>query len=760
MMRLALAGIALMLAGCVGCVESNQVHCDDGRVCPPDNTCDDENQRCLSPEQTAACANIPDGDACTFDSAPGKCANGVCEPMLCGDGVRAPGEACDGSDLGGADCGSAGYYESPGLACTQFCTFDTSGCMGGHCGDHIINGPELCDGAPPPATCVDDGFDAGTLGCTACAASFVDCASFGWRPEATGLDQGFDVTGTQFDLWAAGISAVTGAIAHFSGSEWTTTIVPGTSVLVALDTTGSGDVWAVGLTSDAQPVGAIVHVTGNGTTLVTGAPVDRYFGVRAFASADVYVASATHGVLHFDGASWQPVGDLTAPLNSLAGTSGSDLWVTETDGTLEHWNGAAWTLTPTGGAITHVSAIADGDAIAIGSIDGSNGTADSAARWDGQIWHDIAVPFEVNEEYVAVVATADDDVWVAKSDASVAHFDGTSWAATVSGVTASAVGFAQMRALGAERIAVGFDGALYRYTGQIYGRSQLSNSLPGAQTLWVDRADDAFVIDAAGHIFHFDGETWTVQTSPSQVGGGAIFGTGSDDVWASTATALEHYDGSAWTAVSGAPTQIDKIWASSPTDVWLGGGLGLDHYDGSTFTNLGSDFASSSVLAVAGNGSGDVWVAVSAAGTGDLQASDVYHWTGSGFAVPPDHFDRGITALVGVGSDQVFAIADGDHVLQHEGGAWSDSVVSAGAGLASIAGDGPTDVFAASFTQLFHWDGARWTPVATDPAITLMPGDSGTKIKGLQVQAGVIDALIVPPTSPLQLSRLIRTVPF
>ena len=93
---------------------------------------------------------------------PGTCHDGACDPLLCGDGVRTGTEECDGSNLGSANCTTAGFYDPAGLACTQFCTFDTSGCVG-RCGDGIVNGPELCDGSPPDGTCVDDGFDAGPL---------------------------------------------------------------------------------------------------------------------------------------------------------------------------------------------------------------------------------------------------------------------------------------------------------------------------------------------------------------------------------------------------------------------------------------------------------------------------------------------------------------------------------------------------------------------------------------------------------------------
>jgi hypothetical protein len=45
----------------------------------------------------------------------------------CGDGVADGSEACDGSDLAGASCGSLGYATGT-LGCTASCGFDVSGC--------------------------------------------------------------------------------------------------------------------------------------------------------------------------------------------------------------------------------------------------------------------------------------------------------------------------------------------------------------------------------------------------------------------------------------------------------------------------------------------------------------------------------------------------------------------------------------------------------------------------------------------------------
>ncbi len=94
---------------------------------------------------------------CTFDTSgcPQSCDN---------DGVRDPGEQCDGTQLGGQTCSGLGYNGGT-LACTNpGCTFNTAGC----CGNGVKSGSEQCDGSDLGGqTCVGlgMGFNGGTLAC-------------------------------------------------------------------------------------------------------------------------------------------------------------------------------------------------------------------------------------------------------------------------------------------------------------------------------------------------------------------------------------------------------------------------------------------------------------------------------------------------------------------------------------------------------------------------------------------------------------------
>lgn len=68
----------------------------------------------------------------------------LAEENYCGDGIKDPGEDCDGGDLGGQSCTGLGYV-SGSLGCTAGCALDASGCSSG-------DGEEPSGGGGGPST--------------------------------------------------------------------------------------------------------------------------------------------------------------------------------------------------------------------------------------------------------------------------------------------------------------------------------------------------------------------------------------------------------------------------------------------------------------------------------------------------------------------------------------------------------------------------------------------------------------------------------
>ncbi|AUX43910.1 hypothetical protein SOCE26_053660 [Sorangium cellulosum] len=119
---------------------------------------------------------------------------GGAAPGDCGNGVVEAGEACDGTDLAGADCRSAGF-DAGELACSAGCAFDTSGC----------SGVEVCqDGRD------NDGDGSVDCGDPECAEACADmCAAPVALPDpaaVTGDTSGHAAIVSDCTLWAPGVA--------------------------------------------------------------------------------------------------------------------------------------------------------------------------------------------------------------------------------------------------------------------------------------------------------------------------------------------------------------------------------------------------------------------------------------------------------------------------------------------------------------------------------------------------------------------------
>lgn len=143
-----------------------------------------------NPNPTLLVATLPGYASCASTAGTGancaRCGGSAAGtqncPDPCGDGsaYTIAGEVCDGSDVGGATCVSEGF-ESGTVACSATCDgIDTSGCVAAPpevCGDNTRTGSEVCDGRDlGGASCASLGFDGGTLTCDDSCGGFVTTA--------------------------------------------------------------------------------------------------------------------------------------------------------------------------------------------------------------------------------------------------------------------------------------------------------------------------------------------------------------------------------------------------------------------------------------------------------------------------------------------------------------------------------------------------------------------------------------------------------
>jgi hypothetical protein len=237
-----------------------------------------------------------------------------------------------------------------------------------------------------------------------------------------------------------------------------------------------------------------------------------------------------------------------------------------------------------------------------------------------------------------------------------------------------------------------------------------------------------------GNLQHWDGSAWSAVPNPANAGTilESIAAVSADDIWAGSCVVgpFEHFDGTAWTAVPTPPTQppeycIEGIAVVSTSDIWAVGWQGdggynsvtlTMHWDGARWTTVASPSVGNGanqlngVVAVA---SDNVWAVgfstPNPTGSGtDPNRTLIEHWDGTNWTV--------------VTSPNVdYGNAPRDNILQAVVALSADDLWGFGYLEANPSGESG-DIFGLAV----HWDGTSWTVAAVpepnqDPALVNDP---------------------------------------
>ena len=127
-------------------------------------------------------------------------------------------------------------------------------------------------------------------------------------------------------------------------------------------------------------------------------------GVWGSEASDVWAVGDYGTIQHWDGTAWSCVwSGTTDNLYSVWGTSASDIWAVGQFGTIKHWDGSAWTKVPSGttNGLTNVWGNGASDIWAVGN----SGTI---VHWDGSAW--TSVPSGTTNSFLGVWGSGANDV--------------------------------------------------------------------------------------------------------------------------------------------------------------------------------------------------------------------------------------------------------------------------------------------------------------------------------------------------------------
>lgn len=730
------------LAVGASCVQSNSTACGSGRVCPPDRVCDEVHDGCVLPAQLTACNGATEGDACEI-SAPGDgtCHDGVCLLPDCGNGIREGAEDCDGTDLGMAadgrliDCTDYGYHEPQPLSCRSDCLLDLTVCAGTRCGDDLVNGPEICDGAPPTESCVAFGYDRGVLGCTtACAPDFSGCDTMGWQ--LSSFPDAFIIKG----IWGTApdnLYALAGTdMYRFDGTEWTVAHQGGT-VKNAIWGRSATELYVAGSGE------RIYRWDGTALQPMTAGGGTIWNGLWGPPTGSVFAVGEGGQIRRFDGTNWLTESSGTASeLYAVAGTSDSDVFAVGAQGVIVH-RGATGTWAPmtsnvpTTVRLSGVVALAPNNVFAAGGNQSAGGEG-TIIHYDGITW--TAMPLPTTEALTAIWGADGHAVAVARDNGVILWFDGVRWLQMASPLETE---LQSVFGISSENVYAGSIERLLHWRGTPFWSPQQVPTIAGLSLEDVWAADGGLAVavgssSSFGKILRTDGFRWTDVSPSTMPAFYGVSGTSASELYAvGNGVIRRSTDGAAAT------------WGGDLTASFIA--LGVAGVAGGPIVAAGyvtntavlrrrvaaSNWQTETVPALArfndivATSATDFWVATSVA--------KVLHYTGSTWdqVVLPD----GPTSVASVWASSpsdVYAAGAAGRIAHFNGTSWSTQQVGGPDVFNEIDGDSSDHVLACGANgKLWRWNGTSWSvfnaqtaatfrSVAVLPDRTFVVGDDGS----------------------------------
>lgn len=435
----------------------------------------------------------------------------------------------------------------------------------------------------------------------------------------------------------------------------------------------------------------------------------------------------------------------TKTINSVWGSSRSDVFAVGASGTILRYDGAKWS--PVFSGVTDsLNGVWGLSASVIYAVGGTSGgfPASRALRYDGKTWSSIG---SWSGSLVDVWAGSPTEVYTVGTDAcksmkckgEIRRYDGKSWTTVLSGQSTRFIDV--WGSGGGQVVAVGYDphgagtGQIHRWDGATWHHLSLSGSW-ALRFVWGSSATDVHALGykyvqgkQQGIIAHFDGTSWSVANKPSVFQFGGLWGVSATEVYAGAvslsqgggATSYEmrllRFDGKTW-ALHGAKLQglkhrtVTSLWATpgSPRRFFAtGGGVGpIFQFDGQTWkTPLAKP---PDMLGVWGSAATNV-VAVGEAGT--IKRFDGKQWSAAAPVTKGTLMSVwGSSASSVLATGYLMGPGKSVEVLRFNGASWSviNTGVTKNLALRSIWGSSASDVFAVGglSAEAVHYTGGSW----------------------------------------------------
>lgn len=244
-------------------------------------------------------------------------------------------------------------------------------------------------------------------------------------------------------------------------------------------------------------------------------------------------------------------------------------------------------------------------------------------------------------------------------------------------------------------------------------------------------------------VLDFDGNDWQMlpDAGTNFMSYPDIWGTDKDNFYIVSATIgldgqiLHHHDGNSATELVG---NFSAVWGSGSNDVFAVGSYGIAHFDGDTWSALDTGFSGYQFADVSGSASDDVYVV----GNKDMVNTVVLHFDGATWtdAIKDSSFSSSYYNHIWVDAGNVY-VAGGGRILQFNGIDWHDLALPFFAPSIQGVWSNGGHLYVISNVNyesgIYHFDGSQWLVDKEFVGLSLT-GIWGSKATGAYV-VGVVE---------------------
>jgi hypothetical protein len=218
--------------------------------------------------------------------------------------------------------------------------------------------------------------------------------------------------------------------------------------------------------------------------------------------------------------------------------------------------------------------------------------------------------------------------------------------------------------------AVGTNASIRHYNGSSWA-TQFADTIITGRAVWGSSSNDVFLVGEGGtRIEHYNGSGWSRMTTGIRFGGlYGVSGSSSNNVyavgWDGSTGLIYHYTGGAWTSISsGVDVALDGVWVSASGEVFVvGDGGTVLHYDGFNWGTMTQTATGQNLNDVWGTAPDDVY-AVGESGA-------IIHYDGNGWTLMTTGISNHFTGIWGTSSSDIFAVGTATTFMHYDGTGWT-----------------------------------------------------------------------------------------